>query len=142
MDELIAETPTSSAFMPYPVSTLSPKIVPNDLTNFKTRGLSQVEHDLQVKLEEMRAQYIKTVEHFNWNKLVYEAEIQFEPIIGEVYHLYRMRQKTVLSMIPPDSWSQKHLATFRLNLDRQWEVIEASVDARDIFSDEGVAEVG
>lgn len=141
MDELSLEAPKSGAFLPYPVSTLSPKIVPNDLTSFKSRGLSQVEHDLQVKLEEMRQEYIKTIEHFNWNKLVYEADIQFEPIIGEVYHLYRMRQKTILSMIGPDQWSQPHLATFRLNLDRQWELIEASVDARDLFSDEGVSDL-
>ncbi|MDB4408820.1 DUF2452 domain-containing protein [Akkermansiaceae bacterium] len=141
MDELSLEIPKNGAFLPYPSSTLSPKIVPNDLTSFKSRGLSQVEHDLQVKLEEMRHEYIKTIEHFNWNKLVYEADIQFEPIIGETYHLYRMRQKTILSMIGPDQWNQQHLATFRLNLDRQWELIEASVDARDLFSDEGVSDL-
>ncbi|MGJ8695260.1 MAG: DUF2452 domain-containing protein [Verrucomicrobiaceae bacterium] len=142
MDELITEQPRSGAFMPYPVSTLSPRIVPNDLTSFKSRGLSQVEKDLSNKLEEMRREYIATIEHFNWNKLVYEADIQFEPTIGETYHLYRMRQKNVLSMIGPDQWPQKHLASFRLNLDRQWQLIEASVDARDLFSDEGVADVG
>ena len=142
MDELINEPPTSSAFLPYPVSTLSPKIIPNDLTSFKSRGLSQVERDLHQKLTEMREQYERTIEHFNWNKLVYEADIQFEPVMGETYHLYRVRQKHVLSMIGPDQWAQKHLASFRLNLDRQLELIEASVDARDLFSDEGVADVG
>ncbi|MGC6426089.1 MAG: DUF2452 domain-containing protein [Akkermansiaceae bacterium] len=141
MDELIVDATHEGAFLPYPTSTLSPKIVPNDLTNFKTRGLSQVEHDLEQKLVEMREKYIATIEHFNWNKLVYEAEIQFEPIIGETYHLYRIRQQNHLSMIPPDQWSQQHLASFRLNIDRQWELIEASVDARELFSEEGVREV-
>jgi hypothetical protein len=142
MDELSQDLPTSAAFLPYPVSTLSPKIVPNDLTSFKSRGLSQVERDLHQKLTEMREQYVRTIEHFNWNKLVYEADIQFEPVMGETYHLYRVRQKNILSMIGPDQWAQKHLASFRLNLDRQWELIKASVDARDLFSDEGVADVG
>jgi len=135
MDKLISQTPTSSAFMPYPVSTLSPKIIPNDLSTFKSRGISQVERDLQQKLVEMRAEYIATIEHFNWNKLVYEADINFEPITGEVYHLYEIREKNVLSMIGPDQWHHRHLASFRLNLDRQWELKEASVEARDIIPD-------
>jgi len=123
----------SNAFLPYPVSTLSPKIVPNDLSTFKSRGISQVERDLQQKLIEIREQYIATVEHFNWNKLVYEAEINFEPIVGETYHLYRIRGKETLSMIAPDQWPHPHLATFRLNLDRQWELLNASVDADSLF---------
>ena len=133
MDELIPDPPNSAAFMPYPVSTLSPKIIPNDLSTFKSRGISQIERDLQQKLIEMRAQYIATIEHFNWNKLVYEADINFEPITGETYHLYEIRGKNVLSMISPDQWFHRHLASFRLNLDRQWELKEASVDAREIF---------
>jgi hypothetical protein len=124
------------AFLPYPISTLSPRIVPNDLSNFKSRGISQIERDLQLKLEKMREEYIATVEHFNWNKLVYEAEINFEPIVGEVYHLYSMRDKNHLSMIAPEQWSQKHLASFRLNLDRQWDLIEASVEARSLFAED------
>ena len=135
MDELISSKPNSAAFMPYPVSTLSPKIVPNDLSSFKSRGISQVERDLQQKLIEMRAEYIATIEHFNWNKIVYESDINFEPITGETYHLYEIRGKNVLSMIEPDQLSHRHLASFRLNLDRQWELKEASVDAKDLISD-------
>ena len=41
------ENKPSRAFMPYPVSTLSPPIVPTDLTSFKTRGISEVERELQ-----------------------------------------------------------------------------------------------
>ena len=36
-------------------------------------------------------------------------------------------------MIGPDQWAHRHLASFRLNLDRQWELKEASVDTREIF---------
>ena len=82
------ESKPSQAFLPYPISTLSPPIIPNDLTSFKSRGISQVERDLQQKLKEIRETYLATIDHFNWNKLVYEADIQFEPIIGGTYHLY------------------------------------------------------
>lgn len=129
------EQKPSRAFMPYPVSTLSPPIIPNDLTSFKTRGISEVERELQQKLTEIREQYLKTIDHFNWNKLVYEAEIRFEPIVGGTYHLYEMRNGKALSMIGPDQWPHKHLATVRLNVDRQWLIVETGkgIDSRTLF---------
>ncbi|MGA0846104.1 MAG: DUF2452 domain-containing protein [Luteolibacter sp.] len=122
------EAKPSRAFMPYPVSTLSPPIVPNDLTSFKTRGISQVERDLRQKLTEIREDYLRAIDHFNWNKLVYEAEIRFEPVVGETYHLYDMGERRALSMISPDQWPHRHLATVRLNQDRQWLVVETASD--------------
>jgi len=116
-------TRPSRAFMPYPVSTLSPPIIPNDLTSFKTRGISQVERDLRQKLTEIREDYLRAIDHFNWNKLVYEAEIRFEPVVGETYHLYEMSGRRALSMISPDQWTHRHLATVRLNYARQWLVV-------------------
>ena len=108
--------------MPYPVSTLSPKIVPTDLSSFKSRGISEVERGLQQKLTEIRETYLAAIDHFNWNKLIYEADINFEPIIGQTYHLYEARGRKLLSMIAPDQWHHKHLATVRLNVDRQWKL--------------------
>lgn len=129
------ESKPSQAFLPYPISTLSPPIIPNDLTSFESRGISQVERDLQQKLKEIRETYLATIDHFNWNKLVYEADIQFEPIIGGTYHLYDMRGRKMLSMIAPDEWPQKHLATVRLNMDRQWKIVEtgSGIDSRELF---------
>lgn len=128
------ETP-SRAFMPYPVSTLSPPIIPNDLSSFKARGISEVQRDLQQKLREIREQYLQAIDHFNWNKLVYEASIQFEPVVGQTYYLYAMSRGNVLSMIAPHEWPMRHLATVRLNIDRQWKVeaLGATVDAHELF---------
>lgn len=126
---------TSRAFMPYPVSTLSPPIIPNDLSSFKSRGISEVQRDLQQKLRELREEYLRAIDHFNWNKLVYEASIQFEPVVGQTYYLYAMRKGNMLSMIAPHEWPQRHLATVRLNIDRQWKVESTGkdVDAHDLF---------
>lgn len=126
----------SGAFLPYPTSTLSPAIVPNDLTSFKSRGVSQVERDLQQKLVEIREEYITAITHFNWNKLAYEADINFEPVVGQEYYLYRARGRNLLSMISPDQWFQEHLASLRLNVDRQFELIAIGeqIDERDLFA--------
>lgn len=114
----------STAFLPYPASTLSPRIVPTDLSSFKSRGIAEVERSLHQQLVEMREQYVRVIDHFHWNKLVYESEMQFEPMIGHTYHLYQIRGRRVLSMIGPDEWPQPHLASLRLNADRQWELVE------------------
>jgi hypothetical protein len=126
----------SRAFLPYPASTLSPPILPTDLTSFKTRGISEVERDLRQKLTEIREEYLRAIDHFNWNKLVYEADIRFEPVVGEIYHLYEMGDgRRVLSMISPDQWRHQHLATVRLNYDRQWLIVETGkgIDATRLF---------
>ena len=138
-EEATEEISNPGSFLPYPVSTLSPPIVPNDLTSFKSRGLSMVEKELRQKLTELREAYIEAVDQFNWNKLVYEAEIRFEPMIGEVYHLYEMRGRRMLSMISPRQWSQPHLGSFRLNVGRQWDLVETGpgVDPETLFEMRG-----
>jgi hypothetical protein len=109
--------------------------VPTDLSSFKSRGISEVERELQQKLTEIRETYLAAIDHFNWNKLIYEADINFEPIIGQTYHLYEVRGRKLLSMIAPDQWHHKHLATVRLNVDRQWklEVMSDELDQKALF---------
>jgi hypothetical protein len=126
--ETADDSPNALAYLPYPSSTLSPRIVPTDLSSFKSRGVSQVERDLQQKLVELRETYLEAIDHFNWNKLVYESEINFEPVVGETYHLYESRGRRVLSMIAPGQWPMRFLATVRLDVDRQWKVEKTADD--------------
>ncbi len=121
-----------SSYLPYPSSTLAPKIVPNDLTNFRSRGVSQVEKELKQQLRELKERYEKVIDEFNWNKLVYEAEFSFEPVMGDTYHLYEgrdARTRSRLSLVPPEEWPGKGwIGSFRLNVDRRWEPVEVSPD--------------
>jgi len=113
----------SNAFIPYPVSTLSPPIIPNDLTSFKSRGISSIERELSLKLENIKNEYIETINHYNWNKLVYSSDYAFEPVIGSIYYLYRRTDGTfILSMISPDEWYLEYIATVKLSVERQFEL--------------------
>ena len=125
---LVSDHTTSSAFLPYPASRLAPKIVPQDLTNFKSRGVSKVERELQQELVELREKYLRVIDDFNWNKLIYEAQFGFEPVIGETYHLYEINERHVLSMVPPEEWRKRWLGTFRLNADGRWLAEKTSED--------------
>jgi hypothetical protein len=119
---------TRAAFLPYPASRLAAKIVPQDLTSFKTRGISRVERELQQELVELRERYLKVIDAFNWNKLIYEAQFGFEPVCGEVYHLYEVGNKRHLSMIEPEKWHQRWIGSFRLNADGRWQAEKTSQD--------------
>lgn len=132
-----ATHPPSRAFLPYPASTLGPPIVPADLSSFKARGIGEIERDLRQKLAELREEYLRAIDHFNWNKLVYESEIGFEPVVGGTYHLYQVGVRRILSLIGPGEWPHRHLASVRLNVDRQWQVLATGegVDGRELFDD-------
>jgi hypothetical protein len=52
---------------------------------------------------------------------VYEAHFKFEPIVGEIYHLYEGKGKNFLSLVEPSEWKKQHLGSFRLNSDFKWE---------------------
>lgn len=128
IDRDLAETAPRGNFLPYPASRLAPKIVPQDLTNFKTRGVSRVERELQQEMVELREKYLEVIDAFNWNKLIYEARFGFEPVVGEIYHLYEMEGRHHLSMIEPETWHQRWVGTFRLNADGRWQVEKVAKD--------------
>jgi hypothetical protein len=65
------------------------------------------------------------MKEFELNELVYNANFSFEPVIGEIYHLYRGEDGiNFLSLISPAEWNKEHLGTFQLNSDKKWILIE------------------
>jgi hypothetical protein len=67
-----------------------------------SRGIDNVNKELGIKFNELKLQYQKLMEEFEWNELVYSAKFSFEPVIGEIYHLYRDRRINFLSLIGPN----------------------------------------
>lgn len=128
IDTSLLTTETRGNYLPYPASRLAPKIVPQDLTNFKSRGVSRVERELQQEMVEIRERYMEVIDSFNWNKLIYESQIRFEPVCGEVYHLYEVDGARHLSMIAPEEWHQRWIGSFRLNADNRWQIERTAPD--------------
>ena len=127
-NEITLETVNTKSFLPYPSSRLSPVIIPQDLSNFKSRGANKVERELQQELIELKEAYLKVIDAFNWNKLIYESKFNFEPVVGEIYHLYKIEDSWQLSMIEPELWHHKWIGSFRLNSDSRWEPQKISDD--------------
>ncbi len=129
--ELEQETSEVSnlAYMPYPTSTLSPNITPPDLSSFKSRNITEVERELSQKLDAIRQEYISVIDAFNWNKMIYESDFGFEPVIGQDYYLYREKNSFRLSMIEPQKWlGKKFVGSFRLTANGQWKPQEIAED--------------
>lgn len=117
------------AYMPYPTSTLSPNITPPDLSSFKSRNITEVERELSQKLDAIRQEYIGVIDAFNWNKMIYESDFGFEPVIGQEYYLYRNGEQFQLSMIEPQKWlGKKFVGSFRLTANGQWKPQEVAED--------------
>jgi len=107
--------------MTYPHHVGAPPIVPTDLTTFKRNGLDKVSKVFDRRYKELVEQAETLQKSFLITQEVYESKYKFEPIIGEIYHLYEDSDggKT-LSMIAPNQWNKKHLYSVVLNSDMTW----------------------
>lgn len=107
--------------LPYAANVGAPAIRIDDLVSWKSRGITKVNKEFQSKFNELQLQYQRLVEEFEWNELVYSAKFSFEPVVGEIYHLYRNADgSNFLSLIGPLEWNKEHIGTFKLNSDKKW----------------------
>lgn len=114
----------NASLLPYATNVGAPLIKIDDLVSWKSRGISNVNKKFENKFNELKMQYQNLIEEFEWNELVYSSRFSFEPVIGEVYHLYRGDDGiNFLSLISPNEWNKEHIGTFKLNSDKKWVVL-------------------
>ncbi len=118
MNENISENP---GLLPYGSNVGAPAIKVEDVSSWKTRGVQKVNKQLQTKYFELKEEYEKLIDELRWNELVYQAQFNFEPVIGETYHLYIGKSGNLfLSLIGPTEWNKEHMGTFKLNSEQKW----------------------
>lgn len=111
----------NAALLPYASNVGAPVISGQDLSSWKQTGINRVNHQLQAKFDELLAEYQQLVEEFQWNELIYSSRFNFEPIIGEIYHLYVGRDgEYFLSLIKPTEWNREWIGSFRLDVNNKW----------------------
>ena len=107
--------------LPYGSNIGAPSIKPIDLTPFKRNGLSKVEKVFDRRYKELVEQAETLQKSFTITQEVYESKYKFEPIVGEIYHLYEDSDgEHLLSLIEPTKWDKKHLYSAILNSDMTW----------------------
>lgn len=107
--------------LPYPHHVAAPKIETVDLSAFNTLQAHKVSKSLQKRAEEIAGMVQTLQEDYALNLQLYSATRSFEPVLGEVYHLYEKADGTqFLSLISPREWKQKYLYSGVLNSDGTW----------------------
>lgn len=119
------ETKTyDAAIKPYATSVGAPAITCTDNTPWKKRSITKINHKIEAKYLELQAEYQKMMEEFEYNKLIFDAKFTFEPVIGEIYHLYKRENgDTFLSLIAPDECNFDAIGSFYLNADQTWQKV-------------------
>jgi len=113
-----------AAIKPYATSVGAPVITMNDTIAWKNRSISKVNQKVKAKYLQLKAEYEKMMDEFEYNSLIFSAKFNFEPIVGDVYHLYkRDNDETFLSIIAPDECSFNSIGSFYLNADQIWEKV-------------------
>ena len=113
-----------AALKPYATSLGAPVIIPTDTVAWKNRSINKINHKVTAKFLELKAEYENMIQEFEYNKLIFNAKFSFEPIIGEVYHLYqRENNESFLSLISPEQCNFKSIGSFYLNAGQIWEKI-------------------
>ena len=115
----------NASLLTYSTNVGAPVIKVDDLVSWKSRGINNVNKEFENKFNELKIQYENLMKEYEWNELVYSSKFSFEPVIGEIYHLYRGNDGVnFLSLIAPQEWNKEHIGTFKLNSDKKWIVIE------------------
>ena len=113
-----------AAIKPYSTSVGAPVITATDNISWKNRSISKINHKVEAKYLELQAEYQKMMEEFEYNKLIFDAKFTFEPIVGEIYHLYkRDNGESFLSIIAPEQCNFNALGSFYLNVDQTWQKV-------------------
>ncbi len=107
--------------LPYATNVGAPSIQVEDISNWKKISVNKINHQFKAKYKEIEEEYLKLMEQYEYSSLIYQANFNFEPVIGEKYHLYkRDNEETFLSIIAPNECNFNHLGSFQLNLDKMW----------------------
>lgn len=137
LDKLKEFTTDNPGLVPYAHSVGGAVVRPDDMNLVKSRAQKAMEEHAsqqmgqiveQIKLLAKQAEKIK--KNVEISKDIYQAEIGFEPVIGETYYLYQKNKKTKLvSLIAPEEWGQNNqyefIAKIKLLADRTWQVLDS-----------------
>jgi len=110
----------------YATSLGSPKIISNDTVDWKNRSINKLNHKIQARYEELKKEYEKMMVEFEYNRIIFNSKFAFEPIVGEIYHLYKRKNgETFLSLIAPEHCNFDPAGSFYLNTEQIWEKHES-----------------
>ena len=105
----------------------SPVIKQDDIKKWESDAVKTVNDHFSQRFNEIKKEYSKLIEEFQWNDLVYKSNYSFKPIQGKIYHLYQrddLKKSLFLSLIGPKEWNMLYIGSFKLLSNNKWEKID------------------
>lgn len=131
----VAENP---GLLPYASNVGGVVIKPEDTGKIKGRAVKAMEQQTEMQLRqiqkqiELLARQAKSIQsRTEISYRIYEAVMGFEPLIGQIYHLYKQEDGShFMSLIAPHEWGKTQgdrsfVATIKMLADHTWEVLYA-----------------
>jgi hypothetical protein len=126
----------SSSLAPIPLSIGSPLIKPEDKNQIKATAVLAMNHyaEQEIKMLKKQAdliiQQVREIENrLVVSEKIYQSDMRFTPVIGQIYHLYEKEDHYKLSLIGHDEWGRtksigKYVASVKLLGDHSWDLIK------------------
>ena len=111
--------------LPYGTNIGAPSIDAKGVSTWVNTNVSSFNHNFKNKIDLIKEDYQALINEYEVNDMLYKTSMNFEPIVGQDYHLYfsEKRGKNFLSLIPPTSWEMEHIGSYTLNNDKTWKKI-------------------
>jgi hypothetical protein len=114
----VADNP---GILPYGSNIGAPAIKLENIGGWKQKNVEKVNKRIVQRYQELNEEIQKLVQEYEINQLVYGAKFNFEPVVGEIYHLYNGKDGiTFLSLISPTEWNQPYIGSFKLDSENKW----------------------
>ncbi len=115
----------SAGLMAYGTNISAPAIEVQNMQTWKKTSVHKFNKSFQNKVDIIKDQYSELVKEFQENEKLYSAKVSFEPVIGEIYHMYlNNKGESFISLIDPNDWNKEYLGSYKLNHDHCWEKVE------------------
>lgn len=123
--------------LPYSASVSGAVIKPTEEGVIRHKALTAMEEQTNMQLEQIRkqiellalqAQEIQKRKELSM--MIYNAKLNFQPVIGQIYHLYEKKDDNLMiSMVSPKEWGasgpfKRHIAKVQLLADHTWKEME------------------
>jgi hypothetical protein len=105
----------------YGTNLSAPKIETLDTGLWKSNNIRRVNSQFKARYQALKDAFESFSEEFEYNNKVYASKFNFEPVVGEIYYLYKNKAgHDFLSIIPSDECNFEFQGAFYLNEDKVW----------------------
>ncbi|OYU97714.1 MAG: hypothetical protein CFE21_05340 [Bacteroidetes bacterium B1(2017)] len=125
-----------ASLSPIALSIGSPIIRPEDKGKIRANAVEAMHHyanqemALLKKQADLIMEQVRDIEsRLKVSEKIYESDMRFTPVIGQVYHLYEKEDHFKLSIIGPTEWGSSkgmgaYVASVKLLGDHSWDVLK------------------